>query len=300
MERAGAVPAQSDLFRHGFVPALLLGAAVAWSARAPLESFLLAHALRVDVVTLVLLAAMVVLFVAERVRPREPSWNYNVGRTGALGVARFLRDFIYLLFVTQLSALLIRAAALRLEPALRGRAHFWPHAAPFALRALLAFLAVELCSYWLHRASHHTRLLWQFHSTHHVVEELSSLKALRTHPVDNLLYYLVRNAPLLLLGAGADEVLTVTCFGTLLSLLAHANLDVAEGVLGWFINFPRYHAVHHSADVSQSRANYGCHTIVWDRLFGTFREEPAPTLGTRPLGHRTLWQELIAPFYRAM
>src|SRR3954468_19003589 len=127
MERAGALPADRDLFRHAFVPCLLLGAAAVWSARDRGQAFLQSHGIPLDYVTLLLLAAMIVLWAAERLRPRDPTFNYNVGQTGALGVARFLRDFIYLVFITQLSALLIRAAALKLDPLLRGHAALlWP------------------------------------------------------------------------------------------------------------------------------------------------------------------------------
>jgi sterol desaturase/sphingolipid hydroxylase (fatty acid hydroxylase superfamily) len=49
-------------------------------------------------------------------------------------------------------------------------------------------------------------------------------------------------------------------------------------------------------------ANYGCHTVLWDRVFGTFRAEAqAPVqIGVQPVGPRTLWQELIWPFYRSI
>jgi len=62
----------------------------------------------------------------------------------------------------------------------------------------------------------------------------------------------------------------------------------------------RAHAVHHSADAVEGRANFGCHTVFWDRVFGTFRPQASPELvvGVEPVGRRSLWQELIWPFYR--
>jgi sterol desaturase/sphingolipid hydroxylase (fatty acid hydroxylase superfamily) len=85
-----------------------------------------------------------------------------------------------------------------------------------------------------------------------------------------------------------------------LSLLAHANLDAVPGPLGLVVNFPRYHLVHHSADVEEGLSNFGCHTVIFDRLFGTFRpvaRQPV-ALGVQPLGPRSVWQELIAPLFR--
>jgi sterol desaturase/sphingolipid hydroxylase (fatty acid hydroxylase superfamily) len=169
------------------------------------------------------------------------------------------------------------------------------------VRVLLVFLITELASYLIHRAAHRVPLLWRFHSTHHVTEEMSGLKSLRLHPVDNVVFYVVRNVPLLLLGVGAEEILTVTYVACTLSILSHANVNVADGRLGWVINLPQYHRVHHSSDIEESNSNFGCHTVLWDRVFGTFRRAPKGTLtlGMVPLGRRTLWQELVWPFYRS-
>jgi sterol desaturase/sphingolipid hydroxylase (fatty acid hydroxylase superfamily) len=122
----------------------------------------------------------------------------------------------------------------------------------------------------------------------------------RTHPVDNALFYLGRVAPLVLLGAGADEVLAAIYLGGALGILSHANLEVSDWGLGLFFNLPRAHSVHHSADAVEANSNFGCHTVLWDRLFGTFRPAPQPglVLGVKPVGPRSLWQQLAWPFYR--
>lgn len=38
---------------------------------------------------------------------------------------------------------------------------------------------------------------------------------------------------------------------------------------------PDVHRVHHSARVDESQSNYGSILTWWDRLFGTYRAEPA-------------------------
>ena len=94
-------------------------------------------------------------------------------------------------------------------------------------------------------------------------------------------------------------MLAATSFGAILGILAHANVEVSER-FGLVVNLPGYHAVHHSADLAESNSNFGCHTILWDRLFGTFRRAAVQPLviGVAPVGTRTIWQELVAPFYR--
>lgn len=299
------------VFRHLFVPAVLALSAASWVFHGEGERRLRAAAFRIDFTSAVLFLSIVLLWCAEAAYPAHPDWNYQLmapGERGWSGWRRLGRDLVYLFFVTQVTGLLIFLTSSWVQGSLKPWGFglgmpqsFWPSTLPFAVRVLLAFLLMELASYWLHRAAHHVGLLWRFHSTHHAVTELSALKALRTHPLDNVLFYVARYVPLLLLGAGAEEVAAAVYFGVILSLLAHSNIDVAEGVLGLVVNYPRYHAVHHTADLASSRSNYGCHTILWDRLFGTFRPpaREARVLGFHPVGRRTLWQELIAPLYRA-
>ena len=39
------------------------------------------------------------------------------------------------------------------------------------------------------------------------------------------------------------------------------------------------HRVHHSKDMRETNSNYGFNLSIWDRLFGTYRAQPA-------LGHK--------------
>jgi sterol desaturase/sphingolipid hydroxylase (fatty acid hydroxylase superfamily) len=290
--------AGSALVHHLLVPTVLVLSVTSWALKAEGQQFLTDHAVRLDYASCVLLTLICGIFLIERLYPANPAWNghlFSVERGG------LRRDLVYLFVITQLSALLIAAAATR-SRAIVDRLELpavWPTQAPFVLKVALAFLLVELASYWLHRAAHRFPVLWQFHSTHHVITQLSGLKALRTHPIENVGFYFVRNVPLLLLGAGFEEVLAATSFGAILGILAHANVDVSER-FGLLVNLPGYHAVHHSAELAESNSNFGCHTILWDRLFGTFRRAAVAPLviGVHPVGTRTVWEELVSPFYR--
>jgi sterol desaturase/sphingolipid hydroxylase (fatty acid hydroxylase superfamily) len=289
------------LFRYLFVPALLAFSLVPWLTRSAAGSWALSSAARPGATAAVLLISMLLIWLAEQLYPSNADWNPRLFSDGFRGWRRGGRDSLYLFGVTQLTAFLIAAA----EPELKAFAvlghvqAIWPATAAFPLRLLLAFFAMELCSYAIHRAAHRSRLLWQFHSTHHFVTELTGLKSVRTHPVDNLLFYVCRTVPLMLVGAGSDEIVAATYFGGVLGILAHANLQISDRWLGLIFNFPQVHAVHHASDLAQSNSNFGCHTVVWDRIFGTYRRavEP-PVLGVAPVGPRSVWQELAWPFYR--
>lgn len=278
------------------MPTVLLASLASIVFRTEGQQYLKAHGVVLDYASCVLLSLILFIFLVERIWPANPASN---GHLFSVEPGGLRRDLVFLFFIAQLSALLIVFASKWMAPLITGQG-LWPTSAPFALKVALAFFAIEFFSYWFHRAAHRIPLLWQFHSTHHVITQLNGLKALRTHPVDNVLFYLVRTAPLMLVGAGLDEVITATTFGAILGVLSHANVNVSERGLGLLVNLPGYHAVHHSVELAESNSNFGCHTIIWDRVFGTFRKtlEVPPTIGVHPVGTRSIWQELIAPFYK--
>lgn len=248
----------------------------------------------VDASLIIFIVTLLIIFVAEQRFPARREWNYGFTTDGVRAMQRFSRDFVYVMFVTQLSVLAIHFIARPIEALTRG-VSLWPTQAPGPVRIALAFLVMELGNYAFHRLAHRVPILWRFHATHHVITELSGVKALRTHPIDNVLFHLVRTVPLLALGASADDLVAATYFGAVLGILAHANLELAHAPLGWFINFPRFHAVHHAEDAVRAQKNFGCHTVLFDRLFGTFDDGAvAPeTLGVTTTRPRSLWRELF-------
>jgi sterol desaturase/sphingolipid hydroxylase (fatty acid hydroxylase superfamily) len=63
------------------------------------------------------------------------------------------------------------------------------------------------------------------------------------------------------------------------------------------------HRVHHSILRAETNSNYGTCLSLWDRLFGTYRAQPAAGHGAMQLGiaafrnsaDQTLWPLLIQP-----
>jgi sterol desaturase/sphingolipid hydroxylase (fatty acid hydroxylase superfamily) len=290
------------IFARAFVPGLLLLSIASWIWHTETEAYLRQARWGIDHTTAALLLSIALVALAEQLFPAHPEWNYNVAANPARGLQRFGRDLFYLSFVALASGFLVGCSARWLGGLGLPVLPLWPRAAPLPAKVALAFFTVEFLSYWYHRAAHRFEFLWRFHSTHHVSGELTGVKALRTHPVDNVLFYFVRSAPLVVLGAESAELQAVTYLGSILGILAHANIAVVPGALGWVVNFPQYHGVHHSLDLQQSQSNYGCHTVLWDRLFWTFRSQRQGELrlGIAPAGPRSLWQELGWPFYRSV
>ncbi len=56
----------------------------------------------------------------------------------------------------------------------------------------------------------------------------------------------------------------------------HANLDYTVGALRRWLGTAEVHRFHHKRDYSEAEVNFGEVFMIWDRLFGTYRERPAP------------------------
>ncbi len=137
---------------------------------------------------------------------------------------------------------------------------------------LLALVYYDFCYYWLHRAGHRVAVLWAAHAVHHQSEDYNLGTALRQTSSGFLLgwlFYLpmaVAGVPPLVFGVVA-----------LVDLLYQYWVHTQQiGRLGWFDRWfcsPSNHRVHHAVNDRYLDRNYGGILIVWDRLFGTFKEE---------------------------
>ena len=77
-----------------------------------------------------------------------------------------------------------------------------------------------------------------------------------------------------------------------------------DRVLRWFIVTPDMHRVHHSVIIRETNSNFGFNLPWWDRLLGTYRDQPAKghadmAIGLsnyRDAGCQTLHWMLALPF----
>ena len=80
------------------------------------------------------------------------------------------------------------------------------------------------------------------------------------------------------LGAPPVAVLIFEVMLNASSMFNHGNVRIPEGldrVLRWFVVTPDMHRVHHSALRRETNSNFGFSLPWWDRLFGTYRDQPA-------------------------
>jgi len=157
-----------------------------------------------------------------------------------------------------------------------------------------AFIVYDLCYYWSHRMAHEVSLFWGGHVVHHQSEDFNLSVALRQSSTSifwSFFFYI----PMALVGFHPIDMALAGGFNLLYQFWIHTE---HIGKLGWFelvFNTPSHHRVHHGRDPKYIDKNYAGAFIIWDRMFGTFKEEEErPTYGiTKPLNS---WNPVYANF----
>ena len=151
-----------------------------------------------------------------------------------------------------------------------------------ALKAILAFLAVDLLLYVWHQACHRVDVLWVFHRVHHNDPHLNASTAFRLHFVEALVTNLLKALLIVILGIDKVLVLAIEALITLCIMFHHTNASFKyEQILGRFMIVPFLHRAHHSTERSEHDRNYGAVFSIWDRLFGTLSEIAPKAIGIK-------------------
>lgn len=136
------------------------------------------------------------------------------------------------------------------------------------------FLGTEFLYYWFHRCSHRVRWMWASHSVHHSSTRLNFSAAYRLGWTGALsgdwLFFL----PLVWIGFSPTAVFGIFGLNLLFQFFLHTETVRRLGPLEWIFNTPSHHRVHHASNPQLLDRNFGGVLIVFDRLFGTYAEEP--------------------------
>ncbi|MRD47042.1 hypothetical protein GHT07_07115 [Caenimonas koreensis DSM 17982] len=137
---------------------------------------------------------------------------------------------------------------------------------------LLALVFYDFCYYWLHRAGHESALFWAAHVVHHQSQDYNLSTALR-QTSSGALFGWIFYVPMALAGVPPLVFGVVALVDLLYQFWVHTE---HVGKLGWFDRWfcsPSNHRVHHAVNDGYLDRNYGGVLIIWDRLFGSFKEE---------------------------
>jgi sterol desaturase/sphingolipid hydroxylase (fatty acid hydroxylase superfamily) len=150
--------------------------------------------------------------------------------------------------------------------------------APGWLAVLASILLLDLAIYLQHVMFHAVPGLWRLHRMHHADLEFDVTTGLRFHPVEILLSMGIKLAAVAALGPPAVAVLLFEVILNATALFNHANVDLprpVDRVLRLMVVTPDMHRVHHSVNPVETNSNFGFNLPWWDRLFGTYRAQPA-------------------------
>jgi sterol desaturase/sphingolipid hydroxylase (fatty acid hydroxylase superfamily) len=151
-------------------------------------------------------------------------------------------------------------------------------ALPYWLELLIGVVALDLVVYAQHVLHHAIPVLWRLHMMHHADLDIDMTTGLRFHPIEILISMTIKLAAVAALGTPPLAVLIFEVALNTTSMFNHSNIRLPQKVdrlLRLFVVTPDMHRVHHSVIIRETNSNYGFNLPWWDRLFGTYKAQPA-------------------------
>ena len=148
----------------------------------------------------------------------------------------------------------------------------------YALAFVGSLLALDLAIYLFHLLFHAVPALWRVHRVHHADLDIDVTTGVRFHPIQMVMSVIIKSIVIVALGPPALSVLTFEVASHAITLFNHGNVKIPlwlDRVLRWLVVTPDMHRIHHSIHTAETDSNFGFVLPWWDRLFGTYRAEPA-------------------------
>jgi len=187
-----------------------------------------------------------------------------------------------------INSLVIRVMAMTAAPIAAFAAALWAQAQGWGLlnwlnispswpEVIFAMIVLDMAIYGQHVASHKIPLIWKLHKVHHTDVDFDVTTAVRFHPVEIALSMLWKIVVVVVLGAAPAAVLLFEVSLNGFAMFNHANIRLPLGldqIVRLLIVTPDMHRVHHSIYPREFNTNYGFSLSVWDRLYGTYKDQP--------------------------
>lgn len=220
----------------------------------------------------VFLALFAVLACTEWLRPRR-KLTVNKNKRWLTNIAIVIIDSVAvrLIFPTA-------AVGVALWAANMGLGLFNMFAVPMLLAGVASVVVLDFAVWFSHLLSHKVPIFWRFHRMHHSDLDIDVTTAIRFHPIEIILSMVYKIAWVVALGAPAWSVLLFEIILNGVAMFNHANLKLPlwfDKILRQIIVTPDMHRVHHSSNPVETDSNYGFNFPFWDKMFGTYIEQPA-------------------------
>jgi len=149
---------------------------------------------------------------------------------------------------------------------------------PYGLEVLIGVVALDFVVYAQHVLHHAIPVLWRLHMVHHADLDFDMTTGLRFHPIEIIVSMAIKLSAVAALGAPPLAVLIFEVALNTTSMFNHSNIRIPEKVdriLRLLVVTPDMHRVHHSVVIRETNSNYGFNLPWWDRLLGTYKNQPA-------------------------
>ena len=241
-------------------------------------------------ITLVGLVVLAFVQLMEWVNERHAGWRINR--------QELLTDLFYVLLgitaISWASDTLANNPMVEAKEAL-GIATPWIGELPFLVQVAAVMLLVEFGQYWLHRWMHNNAWLWSTHAPHHHITQLNAMKGYVGNPIELFLISLSVIAFL-----DFEKAPMFAAFNSLGAISYYAHANVRADPPKWFafvFTTIRHHSLHHTAEsFEDTRCNYGNCVILFDRMFGTFREGESAVAGQEDRKRLSVREQFLFPY----
>ncbi len=113
---------------------------------------------------------------------------------------------------------------------------------------------------------------------HHSDMDIDVTTGVRFHPIEIILSMGIKMMAVILIGAPPASVLIFEVLLNGTSMFNHGNVRFPhniDSIVRLLVVTPEMHRVHHSTIRWETNSNLGFNFPWWDRLFGTYRDQPA-------------------------
>ena len=235
-----------------------------------MEAFIEAHEPTIRLTAFV--GVLTVMALWEWAAPRRPLSQSKVVRwTSNLGIVAVNTVVVRLVFPAAAMGVAVFAAE-------RGWGLLNTVDLPLAVVVVVSVVALDFAIYLQHVLFHAMPALWRLHRMHHADLDFDVTTGLRFHPIEIILSVLIKMAAIVVLGPPVVAVLIFEVLLNATSMFNHGNVRLTGAIdraLRWLVVTPDMHRVHHSVIAAETNSNFGFNLPWWDRLFGTYRDQPA-------------------------
>jgi sterol desaturase/sphingolipid hydroxylase (fatty acid hydroxylase superfamily) len=218
------------------------------------------------------LGILLTMFFWERFAPRRLLTTSKITRWASnLGLVLIDATTVRLVFPTALAGIALIAQQ-------NGWGLFNQFELPSLLKIIFSILILDFVIYLQHVMFHVIPLLWRLHMVHHTDMDIDVTTGVRFHPIEIILSMGIKMIAVILTGAPSLAVLIFEILLNGTSMFNHGNVRYSQQIdslLRLLVVTPEMHRVHHSTIRWESNSNLGFNFPWWDRLFGTYRPQPA-------------------------